>query len=99
MQVAWRPSIARRSSSKAIAREVALKRLLPQLAADKRFVEDFIREGKLSAQLQHPNIVRTLEVGRIGRTYFIAMDLVRGQPLMSLMRKAYTSARPHRSAS
>lgn len=75
-------------------REVALKRLLPQLAADKRFVEDFIREGKLSAQLQHPNIVRTLEVGRIGRTYFIAMDLVRGQPLMSLMRKAYQRRQP-----
>lgn len=75
-------------------REVALKRLLPQLATDKRFVEDFIREGKLSAQLQHPNIVRTLEVGRIGRTYFIAMDLVRGRPLMSLMRKAYTKRLP-----
>lgn len=75
-------------------REVALKRLLPQLAADKRFVEDFIREGKLSAQLVHPNIVRTLEVGRIGRTYFIAMDLVRGRPLMSLMRKAYTKRMP-----
>src|ERR1051325_2723607 len=71
-------------------REVALKRLLPQLAADKRFIDDFIREGKLAAQLKHPNIVRILELGRIGRTYFIAMDLVRGRSLMSLMRKAYT---------
>lgn len=70
-------------------REVALKRLLPQFADDKRFVEDLIREGKLASQLEHPNIVRILELGRIGRTYFIAMDLVRGQPLMALLRKAY----------
>jgi len=70
-------------------REVALKRLLPQFADDKRFVDDLIREGKLAAQLEHPNIVRILELGRIGRTYFIAMDLVRGQPLMSIMRRAH----------
>ncbi|HUS30093.1 MAG TPA: serine/threonine-protein kinase [Kofleriaceae bacterium] len=75
-------------------REVALKRLLPQLAADKRFIDDFIREGKLAAQLKHPNIVRILELGRIGKTYFIAMDLVRGRPLMSLMRKAYQKRLP-----
>ena len=35
---------------------VALKRLLPQLADDRRLVEDFIREAKLSSQLVHPNI-------------------------------------------
>jgi serine/threonine protein kinase len=75
-------------------REVALKRLLPQLAADKRFIDDFIREGKLAAQLQHPNIVRILELGRIGKTYFIAMDLVRGRSLMTLLRKAYQKRTP-----
>ena len=75
-------------------REVALKRLLPQFAEDKRFVEDFIREGKLAAELQHPNIVRILELGRIGRTYFIAMDLVRGRPLISLMRRAFVNRMP-----
>jgi serine/threonine protein kinase len=68
-------------------REVALKRLLPQWAGDKAFVEDFIREAKLAAQLHHPNIVRILELGRIGRTYFIAMDLVEGKPLVSYLRK------------
>ena len=43
--------------------EVALKRLLPQLANDKLFVEDFIREAKLAAQLDHPNIVPIYELG------------------------------------
>jgi eukaryotic-like serine/threonine-protein kinase len=69
-------------------REVALKRLLPQFADDKRFVEDLVREGKLAAQLDHPNIVRILELGRIGRTYFIAMDLIRGRSLATLMQRS-----------
>ena len=74
--------------------EVALKRLLPQLADDKRFVEDFVREAKLAAQLNHPNIIRILELGRVRRTYFIAMELVRGNSLMGMMRRAHLLASP-----
>lgn len=73
--------------------EVALKRLLPQLADDKRFVEDFVREGKLAAQLEHPNIIRILEVGRCSRVYFMAMELVRGYSLQALLRRALVQQR------
>jgi len=69
-----------------VVREVALKRMLPQLADDKKVLDDFIREAKLAAQLQHPNIVRILELGRNGSTYFIAMELVRGHSLLQLLR-------------
>jgi serine/threonine protein kinase len=68
--------------------EVALKRLLPHLADDDRFVEDFVREAKLAAHLRHANIVRVFELGKIGQTYFIAMELVRGASLGSMMRKS-----------
>jgi serine/threonine-protein kinase len=71
-----------------VLRDVALKRLLPQLADDKKFVEDFIREAKLAANLHHPNIVRILELGRNHATYFIAMELVVGQSLLQLMKLA-----------
>ena len=74
-----------------VTREVALKRLLPQLADDKKFVEDFVREAKLAANLNHPNIVRILELGRNHGTYFIAMELVVGQSLLQLMKLAWTS--------
>ena len=57
-----------------VVREVALKRLLPQLADDRQFNEDFIREAKLAAQLDHPNIVHILELGKEQGTYFIAME-------------------------
>jgi serine/threonine protein kinase len=69
-----------------VIHEVALKRLLPQLADEKSLVDDFVREAKLAAQLQHPNIVRILELGRNGPTYFIAMELVRGHSLLALMK-------------
>ncbi len=74
-----------------VIREVALKRLLPQLADDKKFVEDFVREAKLAANLRHPNIVRILELGREHGTYFIAMELVGGQSLLQLMKLATTT--------
>jgi eukaryotic-like serine/threonine-protein kinase len=69
-----------------ILHEVALKRLLPQLADEQKLVEDFVREAKLAAQLQHPNIVRILELGRTGGAYFIAMELVHGSSLLALMK-------------
>lgn len=74
-----------------VLREVALKRLLPQLAGDKTFVEDFIREAKLAAQLDHPNIVHILELGEVDGTYFIAMELVRGASLATLMKHVYAT--------
>lgn len=74
-----------------VIREVALKRLLPQFVDDKQFNEDFIREAKLAAQLDHPNIVHILELGNIAGTYFIAMELVRGQTLVELMKRAYAT--------
>jgi len=69
-----------------VIREVALKRLLPQLADDKKLTDDFIREAKLAAHLHHPSIVRILELGRSGGTYFIAMELVHGESLLQLMK-------------
>jgi eukaryotic-like serine/threonine-protein kinase len=71
-----------------VIREIALKRLLPQLADDKALVEDFIREAKLAAQLHHPGIVRILELGRTAGTYFIAMELVQGHSVLQLMKLA-----------
>lgn len=71
-----------------VIREVALKRLLPQLADDKKLVDDFIREARISAQLHHPNIVRILELGRTAGVYFIAMELVQGFSLLQLMKLA-----------
>lgn len=73
-----------------VIREVALKRLLPQLVDDQPLVDDFVREAKLAAALQHPNIVRVIELGEAEGTYFIAMELVEGHSLLALMKLLYS---------
>lgn len=77
-----------------VRRDVALKRLLPHVAHDKLFVESFVREARLAAQLHHPNIVQILELGRVHGGYFIVMELVRGRSLMSLTNSARKAKQP-----
>ena len=74
--------------------DVALKRLLPQLADDRAAVAAFLREGKLATQLVHPHIARGLEVGRVQRTRYIAMDLVNGRSLHTWTHRARANAQP-----
>src|ERR1700733_5006992 len=44
-------------------RVVALKRLLPEAARDKRHVDMFLREARLAALLSHPNVVHAFDFG------------------------------------
>jgi serine/threonine protein kinase len=69
-------------------RIVALKRLLPHLAEDASFIKSFVREAKLASTLQHANIVQTLELGRVGSTYFISMEYIDGLDIRKLLRHA-----------
>src|SRR5579862_753569 len=68
-------------------RELVVKRILPQLAANSEFTKMFIREAKISALLVHPNIVQTFEFGQAEGTYFIAMEGVQGVTLRELLTK------------
>jgi WD40 repeat protein/tRNA A-37 threonylcarbamoyl transferase component Bud32 len=65
-------------------RTVALK--IPRREQlDPLSVEKFMREARAAAQLRHPNIVSTHEVGREGDTLYIVIDYVRGVPLSVMM--------------
>jgi serine/threonine-protein kinase len=59
-------------------KEVAIKRVLPSLAQNTRFIRMFLDEAKLSLHLNHPNIVHVFDLGRAGETYFIVMEYVDG---------------------
>lgn len=67
-------------------REVALKRILPAYADDKLFVDLFRREAELGSSLAHPNLVRVLDFGRHEQSWFLALELVDGPVLSSLLR-------------
>ncbi len=67
----------------------ALKRILPQFAADETFTQMFLTEAKVTAQLDHPNIVQIFELGQDDNgQYFIAMELVNGLNLRQLLTMA-----------
>jgi serine/threonine protein kinase len=63
----------------------------PQLAKESRFVEMFIREGKLAVLLDNDSIVRTFEIGRIEGRYFIAMEYIGGKDLTQILRRCQES--------
>ena len=69
-------------------RIVALKRLLPHLAADASFIKSFVREAKLASLLNHVNIVRIFELGRVGTQYFISMEYIDGSDIRRILRHA-----------
>ncbi len=68
-------------------RIVALKKILPHFADDEEFVERFIREARLAARLQHPNVVATNDFGKFGRDYIIVMEYVKGKNLGEIMTR------------
>jgi eukaryotic-like serine/threonine-protein kinase len=72
-------------------RLLAIKCMRPQLAKEARFVEMFIREGKLAVILDHSSIVRTFEIGRIDGRYFIAMEYIGGKDLTQILRRCQES--------
>jgi len=67
---------------------LVIKRILPNLAADKTFVSMFIDEAKLTAQLVHPKIVQVTDFGEVNGQYFIALEFVDGFDGLALLRGA-----------
>src|ERR1700690_1868515 len=71
-----------------------IKRILPHLSDDPTFIRMFIEEAKLSARLNHPNIVQIFELGAVEGEYFISMEYVHGQDLSATMRVFWKSVGP-----
>jgi eukaryotic-like serine/threonine-protein kinase len=66
---------------------VAIKKILPHLAGDQSFVEMFIDEARITAQLDHRNIVSVFELGTDADTPYIAMQYVDGLDVLALLRE------------
>lgn len=59
-------------------KRVAIKVIRQHYATQRQFIENFIGEAKLVADLIHTNIVQTYHLGETRGVYFIAMELIRG---------------------
>jgi YVTN family beta-propeller protein len=77
--------IVYRARHLALERERALKVVAPKLSADERFRERFKRESRLAAQVEHPNVITVHHAGEEGGQLYLAMHLVDGVDLRSLV--------------
>jgi serine/threonine protein kinase len=67
------------------AKRIALKVIHPQYAKQKEWLQLFIDEAKLSANLMHGNIVQIYQLGEVSGEYFIAMEFIQGPTLRSVI--------------
>nr|WP_281378037.1 serine/threonine-protein kinase [Chiayiivirga flava] len=62
-------------------REVALKVMAPALAANAEFTERFLKEGRITAKLNHANLVTVFDIGSYGSVYYLAAEYIPGGTL------------------
>jgi eukaryotic-like serine/threonine-protein kinase len=67
---------------------MAVKRLLPHLIADPAIVRMFLNEADITRQIQHPNVVRILDLGQVHSEPFIAMELLEGHSFAEVRQAA-----------
>ena len=69
---------AEQRGARNFVKRVAIKVIRANYASQKTFIENFIGEAKLVADLIHTNIVQTYHLGETNGVCFIAMELIRG---------------------
>ena len=63
--------VAESEAMAGFTKRVAIKRILPGLLKDEKFVRMFLDEARLSLNLNHANIVSVFDIGKSDNTYFI----------------------------
>ncbi|PIE65548.1 MAG: hypothetical protein CSA24_02510 [Deltaproteobacteria bacterium] len=66
---------------------VAIKRILPEMAKDRTFVEMFADEGRICGTLDHPGIARIYELGEVAGEPYLALEYVSGVDLLRLLNR------------
>src|SRR5512137_3012701 len=69
---------AEQHGAREFVKRVAIKVIRQNYANQQQFIENFIGEAKLVADLIHANIVQTYHLGETNGVYFMAMELIRG---------------------
>ena len=82
---AWQPKLAR---------EVAIKLLLPNFTTDPRYLERFHREARLVAGLQHLHIVSVFDYGVVDDIAYLVMPLLLGGTLVDRVLRRQVKAMP-----
>lgn len=74
--------------------KVAVKRILPALAEDREFSDMFWDEARVTSRLDHPNVIKVLDYGRIDGQLFMALEYVDGPSAAKVLRRAANKREP-----
>lgn len=80
--------LTRKTGPSGFSKQMALKRMLPEFATDRRLVQMFIQEARVAARVNHPNVVQIFELLDSDGQWFIAMEYIDGIDLSALIRMA-----------
>jgi tetratricopeptide (TPR) repeat protein/predicted Ser/Thr protein kinase len=69
-----------------IKEKLALKLILPQIAADPKIIARFQNELKLARKISHKNVCRMYHLSKENDTYYITMEYVEGETLKNIVR-------------
>jgi serine/threonine protein kinase/Flp pilus assembly protein TadD len=67
---------------------VTLKVISEKYVGDESARLRFLREARAAAKVRHPNVASVFHLGRIGGSYFYAMEFVEGETLESLIKRS-----------
>jgi serine/threonine protein kinase len=79
--------LARVTGPQGFEKLFVIKKILPKLARSKQFVELFMNEARIAAALDHPHIAHVYELGRVDGSYYLTMEYVHGQNVLTTMRR------------
>ena len=86
-------------SMEGFKKAVAIKRILPNLTKNQKFVSMFLDEARLSLFLQHANIVQVFDISKTpDNAYFIVMEYVDGCNLKALIERQQQTGQAHRAS-
>lgn len=81
------------SGIEGFAKELVIKRLRSEFAERPEVVNMFLDEARVAATLTHNNVVHTYDLGEIAGEYYIAMEFLKGEELVAVLRRAVKSGR------
>jgi serine/threonine protein kinase len=73
------------------AKELVVKRLREEFVERPDIIRMFLDEARVAATLTHNNVVHTYDLGELHGEYFIAMELLVGEELVAVLRRAVTT--------
>ncbi len=80
--------LAEQSGLGGFRKRLVIKRILPHLVGDQKFLQMFQDEARVAAMMNHPNIVQIFELGEADESYYIAMEYVSGFNLREVIQRS-----------